>query len=509
MLGSRAKGASLALAGAAPPQLLAGEHVYSGGAPGLALALAPVHAVLRRVLPDEGPLRGPGSDRARPLVWLLTVLGAAVPLAVGAVAIRRACASLGASEPHALAAALTHALATTALPFATRLYAHSLVVALVASGLALLLSKNDGRKFFRAAGAGCLAAASFASDYSAGLPAAVLFLLALERTGLRGALAFALGALPPLAALGAYHAACFGSPLSLPYDHRIEASTKELLQTGAYGFTLPSPAVVLQLLAGPRRGFLLAQPATLLGLVGLVAGLRPSRGRALAPWALALLGAAGVFGANAARTRDWAAGFSFGPRYASAALPFLALGAPRGFALLGPAAPCLVGLSSLVALSGALTDWTYSLPGTFEIVWLGGVHASAALAAAGATAVAVLLLSPRSRGEWLGLALVPLALATPGALREAWTRRPATSGLAEVERRERRRAVTWALDAREARERAAVAAQAWRDPVLYYRALERVCELDPGDAETRAERDRVRVELDRALHAPPGEQPPR
>lgn len=500
VLGSRASAAGLALSGVVPAQLLSGEHTYSGGAPGLPLALAPVHAVLRRVVPE----------RSTALVWLLTVVGAGLPLALGAVAIRRAALALGTTESAATLAALVHSFATIALPFATRLYAHSLVIALLAWGLALLL-ESDAKKrttICRALIAGGLGAWAFASDYSAALPASVLFLLALERGGLRSGVAFALGAIPPVLVLGAYHDACFGSPLSLPYDHRIDGSTRALLATGAYGFTLPSPTVVLHLLGGPRRGVLLCEPAVFLGVLGLFSAFI-ARGPARRPSALALLAAVGVFFANASRTHDWAAGFSFGPRYASAALPFLALGYPRGLALAGRAALPVLAASTLVAFAGATTDWTFSLAGTFEQLWLLGLHEGVAPRLAAALFAAALLLAPRGRFlPWAALALVPLALEAPRRLEHLYRRTPpdverreVQERLVAIERREGRRSAAWALDADEARSRAEIARFVWRDPEIYFVALRRIVELDPSDAEARAELERVRAELDKARRA--------
>ena len=54
-------------------------HAYSGGPPGLAVALVAPYAVLERLPLSEGSRR----------VWLV-LLGAGVPFALGAVAVRRA-----------------------------------------------------------------------------------------------------------------------------------------------------------------------------------------------------------------------------------------------------------------------------------------------------------------------------------------------------------------------------------------------------------------------------------
>ncbi|MBI3726072.1 hypothetical protein HY251_19255, partial [bacterium] len=104
-------------------------HFYSGGSPGLAFALLPVHEVAR-FLPES----------LHDLVLVLA--GAALPLALGALGVRRALLALAVSGERASGAALVHALATLALPFGTRLYASSLVVALVSWSLSLVLARR-------------------------------------------------------------------------------------------------------------------------------------------------------------------------------------------------------------------------------------------------------------------------------------------------------------------------------------------------------------------------------
>ncbi|HZU97195.1 MAG TPA: hypothetical protein VFF73_10905, partial [Planctomycetota bacterium] len=115
-------------------------HFYSGGPPGLAFALLPAYLVLERVLDGL------------PLVYALTFLGAGVPLALGALGVRRAASAVSVPREHAELVALAHSLGTMALPFATRLFAHSLVVCLLAWAFALVLERR------RLALAGTLAA---------------------------------------------------------------------------------------------------------------------------------------------------------------------------------------------------------------------------------------------------------------------------------------------------------------------------------------------------------------
>ncbi|MEZ0229313.1 MAG: hypothetical protein ACAI25_11860, partial [Planctomycetota bacterium] len=170
-----------------------GSHVYSGGAPGLAFTVLPARLVTDSVL-------------------LLTILGASVPLALGALGVRRGALALGAAPGMADLGAAAHSLGTIALPFATRLYAHSLVVCLLAWSLALVLERR------RLALAGLLAAWAVVCDYNVALAAAALVIFLAVQRDAKGAAHFVAGAVGPAVLLAVYHTACFGAPWRTPYD---------------------------------------------------------------------------------------------------------------------------------------------------------------------------------------------------------------------------------------------------------------------------------------------------
>jgi hypothetical protein len=452
--------------------LVAG-HYYSGGAPGLAFFLLPSFVVLERLF--SGDL----------LVYLLTFLGAGIPLALGALGVRRAAAAAGAERPEQVA--LAHALGTIALPFATRLYAHSLVVCLLAWALALVLERR------RLPLAGLLASAAVVCDYNVGLVAAALLGLTVARE--RGKAGFfALGALGPAVLLAIYHTACFGAPWRTPYDFHADQQTRKLIES-SYGFTWPSPRVFLELVFGTRRGLLFTQPVALAGLVGLALAARDrTKAFALGVSVLVLL-------SNAARTRDWHAGASFGARYTTAALPFMALGYAEIFGRLGRARLAILIPSVAVAFLGAVSDWGYDVITSADAAWIQGprvgamavICGHAPLATAVASLVALALLLPgvalilgRKDASTLGaLALAGVLACLPGTLHlffqgpDRVDERIALSRKAQF-----RRAVAAASNAREARE---YVAQVWPtgDRELLELAYRRVLDFDPGDEQAK------------------------
>ncbi len=447
-------------------------HYYSGGAPGLAFALLPAGVFLVRVLAGNA------------LVFALTFLGAGVPLALGTLGVRRAASAMGAPPERAALVALAHAFGTIALPFATRLYSHSLVVCLVAWSLALLLERR------RLLLAGRLAAAAVACDYNVALVAAALLAFAVLRER-QGAAWFVLGALPPALLLGLYQRACFGSFFATPYDFHADHYTRELIKSG-YGFSWPRPRIVFALLFGTRRGFLATQPVALAGLFGLALLARSDR-RAL----YALLVSAAVILANAARTYDWFAGASFGPRYSAAALPFLALGYGAVFERLGRASAAVLAPSFALALLGATTDWGYDVHASFTSAWVAGPRVGSLAAALGdaplavsvGSLVALALLLPlvyatlrgAEGGPVFALGLVGALAGAPGALHAFFAGPDAVRAALEDGRRDQfKRSVAEAGDAREAREYVAQIVRSG-DRELLTIALHRVLDFEPED----------------------------
>lgn len=471
--------------GAAPvdPATRAGPgHYYAGGPPGLAFTLAPFDEALRRLL----------DQRRR--TWALTVLGAGVPLALAAVIVRRAARATGAAPEAASLAAAAFGLGTIALPFGAVLYAHSIQTALLGGALLLLLGPASPR---RAALAGALAAWAVVCDYSAGLQACALLAFAGVQGGPRAAAAFCLGATPAATLLAAYHTACFEAPWRTPYDFRADLGTRAVVQDGAWGFTFPRPGILLSLLFGDARGVLFTQPVALVAMIGLGLEARARR----RPHTFALVVVALTFLANAARAADWTGGLGYGPRYAVAALPFLALGLPRGLALLGRAGPWAVGLSATCAGLGAVTDWGSSVLTSVDFVWLLGPRAPGlellllgpaplALWAALVGAAAVVVLAPAalwitrdhaSRGALLLSAALSFAIGAHGVASVARAGARPDLLRQEVGVRELARAIEDA-DSLEELQRHGWRASQLEDPTLLHRAIERALELEAASA---------------------------
>jgi hypothetical protein len=345
-----------------------GGHIYSDKAPGLSfLAVAPYAAwrwaagseALRAVLDRSGigpaaaavlreagarrkqtslarrlqaseqrdatgpPRGGPWRDAAG---WRLYFAGAlywctlavvALPCALGALALYRLLGALDVGSPAALLSTLGYGLGSAAFPYATVFYGQALAAALLIVAWERLLVLRRG-----AAGAvwwwgvGALLGLAVLVELTAALPAFWLVLWGLGTARTRGLALLVAGALPPAALLGAYNAACFGSPFATGYQYL--GRFPEISSYGVTGFGAPRLEALLGLTLSPFRGLFVYSPFLLLALPGW----QVLRRRHAAPAWLCLV----AFTAQLlliAGWHDWKGGAALGARNLLVATPFL------------------------------------------------------------------------------------------------------------------------------------------------------------------------------------------
>jgi hypothetical protein len=195
-----------------------------------------------------------------------------------------------------------------------------------------LARKQTNRPFQIALLTGFLASASVLLEYQSVLAELVIVIYFVVRVpnrfrALGGAL---LGSLPPAILLCTYHALAFGSPFKTGYSYVLQ----DTMHKGFMGIVGPSATCFWITLLLPSNGLIALAPWTLFALVGAVAVARDPEARArcgaetivcLAVPAvyIAFLGSVIPYQAHA--------GWSVGPRYMTAALPFLAWLAAAGF----------------------------------------------------------------------------------------------------------------------------------------------------------------------------------
>jgi hypothetical protein len=323
-----------------------GGHFYSDKAPGLALAAVPVVAAARPIWHAFGGDPETLGGLAL-LSYLATVFTAGLLTALGGVSLYRACRDLGSDGGGALFAALTFGLATPIWTLATIFIGHAFAAALLvfAFRAAMRVGCDDPSRDVRlGAIIGLSAGWATISEFPAAIPAVLLAMVAachawpLGRARMIRVLgAMTVTALACAAVLMAYQYACFGSPFHLAYTSEPEYAG---MQEGVFGVSVPKLIRLRRILFGDYRGLLPLAPTLALAPVGLLL-LFSSWRRSRAGSAQESTPQASKHARTAAVTASviaiyfillnasyhyWEGGWSYGPRHASPAIPFLCIG---------------------------------------------------------------------------------------------------------------------------------------------------------------------------------------
>ena len=311
-------------------------HMYCDKAPGVSLLAVPAWAAVHAIAPEPPPPAALATG-----AWLAAVTAVGVPSALGVVMMFLLAASLGLARSRAALVALAWGLATLAFPYATLLYGHQLLAAMLVAAFALLVRargpataqpeppyndaphtvlgvrRADGARTRTLVAVGALLGGAVAVEYTAALAAVPIAAYALVVAPWRRAVvAIGAGALGPAIVVAAYHTAAFGGPFTLPY----EFSTQQHRHLGWFmGLGTPDLGVLGKITFSAYRGLFYAAPWLLLAVPGAVRW-----------WAHGRRGEVGVCVAvivlflwlNASLV-DWQGGWTMGPRYLIPAIPFL------------------------------------------------------------------------------------------------------------------------------------------------------------------------------------------
>jgi len=313
-----------------------GGRVYTDKAPGLSVLAVPAAQATR--LPPPGRYDSGYVDAH---LWIVRLLTSGAAFLLLAWMVGRASESVrpGWGAP----ALVTFATGTLVAPLAATMFDH---VASGAFAFAAFLLAWRRRTALAGLAAGCAAA----TDYTTALIGLVLAAYVLAQ-GLRPLARYALGAVPPLALLGVYDRAAFGSPFHLSYRYVANKNAADQA-AGFFGVHAPRLHGIHQVLAGDR-GLLPTSPVLVAAAVGVVLLAPTHRREAIACGAvgvLFLVVACGYFAPYG--------GISPGPRFFVPALPFLALGLAPAFARFR-APTTVLAVASTVATTGVLLTWEH------------------------------------------------------------------------------------------------------------------------------------------------------
>ena len=273
----------------------------------------------------------------------------------------------------ALIVALTFALATPALPYATVFYGHPLCASLLLWAFTVVTLTPKGEASPRTGlVVGTLLGAAVCTEYPAAVPTLIIMGLAAHRMGLRFTMFVALGGLPWAAALAGYHVAAFGSPLKTGYDFVYLEEFAEGMRVN-YGIGMPQPEVAWSLLWGSYRGLLYLCPVLMLALWGLVPLVRQS-GELPRASVIAAIAIATFFLVLNSGYYMWDGGAAFGPRHLVPLLGLVMLGAMPALQVAPRLFWVLAGVSVIHMVLGAAATpeapqfgnpiWEYAWPRT-------------------------------------------------------------------------------------------------------------------------------------------------
>lgn len=306
----------------------AGKH-YSNKAPGVSFAGVPVYAVQRAVSDDEPSLRA--------ATWALRVFAVTLPCLAFLWLLWRLAGRFAGDDGVARRRALVaYALGSLALPYGMLFFSHALAAAAAGASFSAAVALVRGapsRPRWVAFACGLAAGAAVLIDYQALLAALAIGVYLLVRARPRwvtAAIALA-GAVLPLAGLMAYHAAAFGAPWRTGYAFAADPAHKQ----GVLGIIGPNREAMWNALVVPSNGLLVLSPWVVVAAVG-AAWIALDRGRRERLGAEALtcaaIAVAYLLFVGSLVPSFGRAGWSVGPRYIGAALPFLAWLAAAGFA---------------------------------------------------------------------------------------------------------------------------------------------------------------------------------
>jgi hypothetical protein len=330
-----------------------GGRTYSNKAPGGTLVALPGYLLAR---PFAGP---PAPGSIRPTVYAMRLFASTLPLLWLAWLVDRAARRLGADDAGRRLALFTLLFATPLFAYGLLLFAHALAACALFAAFSALFLPAAGKEKRDQFLAGAWIGLAVSADYTAAVPGAVLVAVAAWRDPWKLP-RIAVGGLPFAILVGAYNAACFGSPFAQSYAFEKNAAYSSIASKGAFGVTLPSPLGFLRLLLDPARGLLLFTPALLLVPGGLSSLRRPLGPRSFTALVLAPVSILLVFSGY-----PNFGGWTLGPRYIVAALPFLVL--PLAFGLSGRLSALLLGASAAAVV---LTSVPFPfVPDGFPFPW--------------------------------------------------------------------------------------------------------------------------------------------
>jgi hypothetical protein len=319
-------------------------HYYSEKAPAIVLLALP--AFTATVLAQRSMGIDPDAPEAwRVSNWIATAGSIGVLAAAGGVAFFAAM-RMRMTALAALVSTYALFLGTITFPYATAMFAHSGTIGLLAIALWAVFRQTPEHDYI----AGIAAGLAVASEYPAVLPGAAMGLYLILHAKPIRVWRFAVALVPAALLILANNFLISGSPFSIGYGSN--PAFPEISSSNAFGFNLPDPSALGQLLWGEYRGLLFWNPVVLMAIPGIAVLFREdwrSGVMASIAFVLVMLQVGSFY--------SWFGGYAVGPRYLAPALPFIGLAAAYGIkrfplpgALLTAGSIALMGFVTSIAI---------------------------------------------------------------------------------------------------------------------------------------------------------------
>jgi len=226
---------------------------------------------------------------------------------------------------------VAYALGTLAWPYSTVYYGHQPAAAFGMIGFiaAFFALRAAPRSLFLAGTAGLMAAWAAVTEIPAAMVAGIVFAY-VARAGWKLALAYVIGAVPPIVLQLTYNWACFDSPLRFGYMY--EANPAFQHPTGWISY--PHLDALWGITFSPDKGLFFLSPLLLFAIWGLVRLVGDGEWRPEGLVCSVIFGGYLLYNAS---HYMWEGGVCFGPRHLVPSLPFLAVGLAGVWPALGRA----------------------------------------------------------------------------------------------------------------------------------------------------------------------------
>lgn len=417
-------------------------HHYSNKAPGQSFLAVPAYLAVKAIARAAG-----GEPTLAELTWAFRVFASVLPSLLFLILLWRFLARYAPDEATRRIVLVGYALGTMALPYSLQLMSHHLAAIAIASAFFVsvwVVEDGIDERWMLAAGAAAGAAPLI--DYQAafaGVPIAIYVvwkLCARAPRRWRPLVWAIIGAIPPIAGLLLYHWAAFDSPFRTGYD--ASQTFAHFHQQGFLGIDRFRFEALAGSTVAADNGLVFLCPMLLLAVPGW--WLLARRGRHADVAVTAAVCA--IYLLFVSSINFWRGGWSIGPRYVTALLPFAIIpvaaaitAAERHWVARGVALALVVVSIAIYAVgSPVFPHWPEQFANPyFDLVWrlLGDGHAppsaGTAIGLSGVVSLApylaliaglIVWITLPSRREWrsaalaLGLAAVILAVyaAIPG-----------------------------------------------------------------------------------------------